>query len=89
MAMIAVIVLSFQTGRRSHLSLNGVSFHWFGELFKEQRSRRFQGFVPTFPLYGTDCHDPYVVITYRRGYRKPFRFAGAIFYVTVAIVPSI
>ena len=42
--MIAIIVLSFQ-GPDGGLTfpMNGVSFHWFGELFKEQRVGDFKG----------------------------------------------
>ena len=80
------------TGRRSHLSHERFSFHWFGELFKEQRVgiSRDRSCVP---LHGTIVMILTVVISLSAGlaYRKPFRFAGAIFYVTVAslIVPSI
>ena len=57
--MIAIIVLSFQ-GPDGGLTfpMNGFSFHWFSELFKEQRVGDFR-IVPAFHLYGTDCHDPY------------------------------
>ena len=42
--MIAIMVLSFQ-GPDGGLTfpMNGFSFHWFGELFKEQRVGDFKG----------------------------------------------
>jgi len=92
--MIAIIVLSFQ-GPDGGLTfpMNGFSFHWFADLFKEQRVGDFKGsFLRSFVL-------AFVVMTLTvaislsagMAFRKQFRFAGAVFYVTVAslIVPSI
>ncbi|MEC7574046.1 MAG: ABC transporter permease [Pseudomonadota bacterium] len=92
--MFAIIVLSFQ-GPDGGLTfpMNGFSFHWFGDLFKEQRVGDFKGsFLRSFSL-ALLVMILTVVISLAAGlaYRKPFRFAGTIFYVTVAslIVPSI
>ena len=92
--MLAIIVLSFQ-GPDGGLTfpMNGFSFHWFGDLFKEQRVGDFKGsFLRSFSL-ALLVMILTVVISLAAGlaYRKPFRFAGTIFYVTVAslIVPSI
>ena len=92
--MIAIILLSFQ-GPDGGLTfpMNGVSFHWFGELFKEQRVGDFKGSFLRSLCMALIVMILTVVISLSAGlaYRKPFRFAGAIFYVTVAslIVPSI
>ena len=85
--MIAIIVLSFQ-GPDGGLTfpMNGVSFHWFGELFKEQRVGDFKGSFLRSLCMALIVMILTVVISLSAGlaYRKPFRFAGAIFYVTVA-----
>ena len=73
--MIAIIVLSFQ-GPDGGLTfpINGFSFHWFSELFKEQRVGDFKGSFLRFHLYGNDCHDPYgYLLSAGLAYRKPFR----------------
>jgi len=92
--MIAIIVLSFQ-GPEDGLTfpMNGFSFHWFADLFREQRVGDFKGsFLRSFVL-------AFIVMTLTvaislsagMAFRKQFRFAGVVFYVTVAslIVPSI
>ena len=92
--IIAIMVLSFQ-GPDGGLTfpMNGVSVHWFGDLFKEQRVGDFKGsFLRSLSLALTVMVLT-VIISLAAGlaYRKNFRFSGAIFYVTVAslIVPSI
>ncbi len=92
--MIAIIVLSFQ-GPDGGLTfpMNGFSFHWFADLFREQRVGDFKAsFLRSFVL-------AFIVMTLTvaislsagMAFRKQFRFAGVVFYVTVAslIVPSI
>mgnify|MGYP001164136244 FL=1 len=92
--MIAIIVLSFQ-GPDGGLTfpMNGYSFHWFSELFKEQRVGDFKGSFLRSICMALIVMILTVVISLSAGlaYRKPFRFAGTIFYITVAslIVPSI
>ena len=92
--MIAIMVLSFQ-GSNGGLTfpMNGFSFHWFGDLFREQRVGDFQGsFLRSFGL-ALIVMVLTVVISLAAGlaYRKPFRLAGPLFYITIAslIVPSI
>tara|TARA_Y100001934_G_C12289005_1_gene743794 strand:+ start:447 stop:1295 length:849 start_codon:yes stop_codon:yes gene_type:complete len=92
--IMAIIVLSFQ-GPDGGLTfpMNGLSLHWFGDLFKEQRVGDFKGsFLRSFAL-ALVVMSLTVIISLAAGlaYRKSFRFSGSIFYITVAslIVPSI
>ena len=92
--MIAIMVLSFQ-GPNGGLTfpMNGLSFHWFVDLFKEQRVGDFKGsFLRSMGL-ALIVMVLTVVISLAAGlaYRKNFRFSGTVFYVSVAslIVPSI
>ena len=92
--IIAIMVLSFQ-GPDGGLTfpMNGVSLHWFGDLFKEQRVGDFKGsFLRSFGL-ALLVMILTVIISLAAGlaYRKNFRFSGVVFYITVAslIVPSI
>lgn len=92
--MFAIIVLSFQ-GPDGGLTfpMNGFSFHWFADLFKEQRVGDFKSsFLRSFSLAGIVMVLT-VAISLSAGmaFRRQFRFAGVVFYATVAslIVPSI
>ena len=92
--MVAIMVLSFQ-GPDGGLTfpMNGFSFHWFGDLFKEQRVGDFKGSFLRSIVLALIVMILTVTISRAAGlaYRKSFRFSGTVFYVTVAslIVPSI
>ena len=92
--MVAIMVLSFQ-GPDGGLTfpMNGFSFHWFGDLFKEQRVGDFKGSFLRSIVLALIVMILTVTISLAAGlaYRKSFRFSGTVFYVTVAslIVPSI
>lgn len=92
--MLAIITLSFQ-GPDGGLTfpMNGVSVHWFFDLFKEQRVGDFKGsFLRSFVL-AILVMLLTVVISLAAGlaFRKKFFGSTVVFYVTVAslIVPSI
>lgn len=92
--IVAVVVLSFQ-GLDGGLTfpMNGVSLHWFGKLFEPQMVGDFEGsFARSFTL-ACLVMGLTVVFSLAAGlaFRKPFRGATVVFYLTVAslIVPSI
>ncbi len=87
-------ILSFQ-GPQGGLTfpLNGVSFHWFGELFQQQAVGDIWGsFRRSFAL-GSLVMLITVVVSVMAGlaFRKRFAGAGIVFYLGIAslIVPSI
>ena len=92
--MFAIMVLSFQ-GPDGGLTfpMNGFSFHWFGDLFKEQRVGDFKGSFLRSMALALIVMILTVAISLAAGlaYRKSFKFSGTVFYITVAslIVPSI
>ena len=92
--MIAIMTLSFQ-GPSGGLTfpMNGVSTHWFSELFKEQRVGDFQGSFLRSLMLAMIVMIATVVISLAAGmaFRKKFRFSNALFYLTISslIIPSI
>ena len=92
--IIAVVILSFQgIGGGLTFPMNGISVHWFGKLFEDQMVGDFEGsFVRSFTL-ALVVMALTVVFSLAAGlaFRKPFRGASVVFYLTVAslIVPSI
>lgn len=90
----AILILSFQ-GPNGGLTfpLNGVSFHWFGNLFEQQAVGDFGGsFRRSFAL-GIMVMVVTVVVSLLAGlaFRRKFVGATALFYLSVAslVVPSI
>lgn len=90
----AILILSFQ-GPNGGLTfpLNGVSFHWFGNLFEQQAVGDFGGsFRRSFAL-GIMVMVVTVVVSLLAGlaFRRKFFGATALFYLSVAslVVPSI
>jgi putative spermidine/putrescine transport system permease protein len=90
----AILILSFQ-GPNGGLTfpLNGMSFHWFGNLFEQQAVGDFGGsFRRSFAL-GIMVMVVTVVISLLAGlaFRRKFVGATALFYLSVAslVVPSI
>lgn len=92
--IIAVVVLSFQ-GPEGGLTfpMRGVSLHWFGNLFKEQLVGDFKGSFARSIVLAFVVMILTVLLSLAAGlaFRRPFRGATVIFYLTVAslIVPSI
>lgn len=90
----AILILSFQ-GPNGGLTfpLNGVSFHWFGNLFEQQAVGDFGGsFRRSFGL-GIMVMVVTVVVSLLAGlaFRRKFVGSTALFYLSVAslVVPSI
>lgn len=90
----AIVLLSFQ-GPDGGLTfpMMGVSLHWFGALFEQQRVGDFKGsFLRSLQL-GLMAMVLTVTISFAAGlaFRKRFKGAGLVFYLAVAslIVPSI
>lgn len=90
----AILILSFQ-GPNGGLTfpLNGVSFHWFGNLFEQQAVGDFGGsFRRSFAL-GVMVMVVTVVVSLLAGlaFRRKFVGSTALFYLSVAslVVPSI
>lgn len=90
----AILILSFQ-GPNGGLTfpLNGVSFHWFGNLFEQQAVGDFGGsFRRSFAL-GFMVMVVTVVVSLLAGlaFRRKFVGSTALFYLSVAslVVPSI
>ncbi len=90
----AILILSFQ-GPNGGLTfpLNGMSFHWFGNLFEQQAVGDFGGsFRRSFAL-GIMVMVVTVVVSLLAGlaFRRRFVGATALFYLSVAslVVPSI
>ncbi len=92
--MMAIIVLSFQ-GPDGGLTfpMNGISVHWFFDLFKEQRVGDFKASFGRSFLLALVVMVLTVAFSLAAGlaFRKRFFASGLVFYVTVAslIVPSI
>ena len=92
--MFAIFTLSFQ-GPDGGLTfpMNGVSLHWFADLFKTQRVGDFKtSFLRSITLASLVMVIT-VVISLLAGlaFRRGFKGAGVVFYMTIAslIVPSI
>jgi putative spermidine/putrescine transport system permease protein len=90
----AIVILSFQ-GPNGGLTfpLNGMSFHWFGNLFEQQAVGDFGGsFRRSFAL-GVMVMVVTVVVSLLAGlaFRRKFVGSTALFYLSVAslVVPSI
>lgn len=89
-----IVVLSFQ-GPRGGLTfpMNGVSLHWFGNLFEQQMVGDFGGSFRRSMILGLVVMCVTVVASFLAGlaFRQRFRGAGLIFYLAIAslIVPSI
>ena len=89
-----IVVLSFQ-GPRGGLTfpMNGVSFHWFGNLFERQMVGDFGGSFRRSMILGLVAMSVTVVVAFLAGlaFRQRFRGAGLVFYLAIAslIVPSI
>ncbi len=89
-----ILVLSFQ-GPEGGLTfpMNGVSTHWFGNLFERQAVGDFGGSFRRSILLGLAVMVLTVLFSLLAGFafRRRFRGAGALFYLAVAslIVPSI
>ncbi|MBX2839457.1 MAG: ABC transporter permease [Gammaproteobacteria bacterium] len=92
--ILAIVVLSFQ-GPNGGLTfpLDGVSVHWFFELFKEQRVGDFKSSFSRSFLLAIIVMTLTVLISLAAGlaFRKRFIGSAVVFYVTIAslIVPSI
>ena len=92
--MFAIFILSFQ-GPEGGLTfpMNGVSLHWFGELFETQRVGDFKSSFLRSLILASLVMVLTVVISLLAGlaFRRDFRGAGLVFYMTIAslIVPSI
>ena len=91
---ITIAILSFQ-GPDGGLTfpMNGVSVHWFANLFQQQAVGDFGGSFSRSIMLATMTMTLTVVIALLAGFafRRRFRFSSALFYLTVAslIVPSI
>ncbi len=92
--MSTIIILSFQ-GPSGGLTfpMNGVSLHWFGNLFQRQNVGDFGGSFLRSILLGLMVMVVTVVVSLLAGlaFRRKFRGSTFLFYLTVAslIVPSI
>ncbi len=92
--MFAIITLSFQ-GPDGGLTfpMNGVSMHWFEQLFKPQRVGDFKGSFLRSLWLASIVMALTVAISLAAGlaFRKGFKGASIIFYLTISslIVPSI
>ncbi len=92
--MLAIVLLSFQ-GPDGGLTfpMNGLSTHWFGELFKEQRVGDFKASFTRSVALALLVMVLTVLISLAAGlaFRRNFRGSAGVFYLTVAslIVPSI
>jgi putative spermidine/putrescine transport system permease protein len=90
----AILILSFQ-GPDGGLTfpLNGLSFHWFGNLFEQQAVGDFGGSFRRSLVLGIMVMIVTVVVSLLAGlaFRRKFRGATALFYLAVAslVVPSI
>lgn len=92
--MSTIVILSFQ-GPDGGLTfpMNGVSVHWFRNLFETQAVGDFGGSFQRSLILGVIVMIATVVISFTAGlaFRHRFRGAGSVFYLAVAslIVPSI
>ena len=90
----AILILSFQ-GETGGLTfpLNGVSLHWFANLFERQSVGDFGGSFKRSLVLGLMVMIVTVVVSLLAGlaFRRKFRGATALFYLAVAslVVPSI
>ena len=90
----AILILSFQ-GPNGGLTfpLNGVSLHWFGNLFEKQAVGDFGGSFRRSLMLGIMVMVVTVVVSLLAGlaFRRKFIGASALFYLAVAslVVPSI
>jgi putative spermidine/putrescine transport system permease protein len=90
----AILILSFQ-GPNGGLTfpLNGVSVHWFGNLFEKQAVGDFGGSFRRSLMLGIMVMIVTVVVSLLAGlaFRRNFIGASALFYLAVAslVVPSI
>ncbi|RWF50023.1 MAG: ABC transporter permease [Mesorhizobium sp.] len=90
----AILILSFQ-GATGGLTfpLNGVSLHWFANLFERQAVGDFGGSFKRSLVLGLMVMIVTVVVSLLAGlaFRQKFRGATALFYLAVAslVVPSI
>lgn len=90
----AILILSFQ-GPNGGLTfpLNGVSFHWFANLFEQQAVGDFGGSFKRSLTLGIMVMVVTVVVALMAGlaFRRKFAGATALFYLSVAslVVPSI
>jgi putative spermidine/putrescine transport system permease protein len=91
---LTILVLSFQ-GPSGGLTfpLNGVSLHWFRNLFEAQMVGDFAGAFKRSLILGVLCMLVTVVASFSAGlaFRSRFRGSGVVFYLAIAslIVPSI
>jgi putative spermidine/putrescine transport system permease protein len=90
----AILILSFQ-GENGGLTfpLNGVSLHWFANLFETQAVGDFGGSFRRSAVLGLMVMAVTVVVSLLAGlaFRRNFRGATALFYLSVAslVIPSI
>ncbi|BCG93127.1 ABC transporter permease [Mesorhizobium sp. 131-2-1] len=90
----AILILSFQ-GENGGLTfpLNGVSLHWFANLFEKQAVGDFGGSFRRSLTLGLMVMVVTVIVSLLAGlaFRRKFRGATALFYLAVAslVVPSI
>ncbi|WP_367271990.1 ABC transporter permease, partial [Mesorhizobium sp.] len=90
----AILILSFQ-GETGGLTfpLNGVSLHWFANLFERQAVGDFGGSFKRSLVLGIMVMIVTVAVSLLAGlaFRRKFRGATALFYLAVAslVVPSI
>ncbi|TIT23079.1 MAG: ABC transporter permease [Mesorhizobium sp.] len=90
----AILILSFQ-GENGGLTfpLNGVSLHWFANLFERQAVGDFGGSFKRSLILGLMVMVVTVAVSLLAGlaFRQKFRGASALFYLAVAslVVPSI
>lgn len=91
---LTIAILSFQ-GPEGGLTfpMNGVSLHWYGELFEKQQVGDFGGSLSRSLLLGFSVMICTVVFALLAGlaYRRHFRGSNVIFYLTLVslILPSI
>ena len=92
--MLAIMTLSFQgpTGGLT-FPMNGISSHWFTELFREQRVGDFKGSFTRSVVLATIVMFLTVTISLSAGmaFRKKFWSSNLLFYLTISslIIPSI
>jgi putative spermidine/putrescine transport system permease protein len=92
--MSAIIILSFQ-GPDGGLTfpLNGVSLHWFANLFEKQAVGDFAGAISRSLTLGLMVMAVTVVISLLSGlaFRRKFRGSSVLFYLAISslVVPSI
>lgn len=92
--IVTIGILSFQ-GPNGGLTfpMNGVSLHWFGNLFEKQAVGDFGGAFTRSILLGFIVMAITVVVSLAAGFafRRPYPGSKALFYLTVAslIVPSV